>query len=124
MVHEDIIQKMIKKALKSSCRYKIAAAGLNKKGECVMVTHNKHNFPSKEPRFGRITGYGIHAEEEIFPCVLKKNIKTIVILRVNRHGKFLPIDPCDSCKKTAEKLGVNIVSLMSGEEDGTRREDS
>ena len=123
MIHKKIFEKMKRKALKSACRYKISAAGFNKKGECVIITHNKHKFPSKEPRYGRISGYGIHAEEEIFPHVLKKNIKTIIIMRVNRHGNLLPIDPCDSCKKTSEKLGVNIISIFPGEKSETFNED-
>ena len=111
------MQKMTKKALKSACRYKISAAGFNKKGECVIVTHNKHKVPGREPLQGRLPGYGIHAEEEIFVCAQRKNIKTIIIMRVNKHGDMLPIDPCDSCQKTAEKLGINIISLMPGEEN-------
>lgn len=91
--------KAIKKAKKSVCRFKISAIGLNIKSEVIYISHNK-------PRFVRKSG-GVHAEEE----VIKKagpSLYIIYIIRVNKKGSLLPIDPCPKCKELAKKYGVKI----------------
>ena len=91
--------KAIKKANKSVCRFKISAIGINRKGEVIYTSHNK-------PRFVRKAG-GVHAEEE----VIKKagpSLYAIYIIRVNKQGGLLPIDPCPKCKELAKKYGVKI----------------
>ena len=94
----------IKKADQSICKFKVSAIGLNSKNEIVAKSVNR-------PRFGR-KGGGIHAEIQIMHSGLRKNIKTIIICRINDNGKLLPIHPCKNCKKIADKLGIKIVSIF------------
>lgn len=90
------------KAKQSSCRYKIAAIGINKKGEVIGSAINK-------PRFDRRFG-GLHAEVNLIRQYQRK-LKTIVICRVGNSGNLLPIDPCENCLELAEKLGIKIISI-------------
>lgn len=93
-----------KRALKSSCGYKIAALGFNKKLELVCSYTNK-------PRFYR-EGGGLHAEMNL----MRKHphsIKTILICRVGKNGNFLPIHPCKICKKKANDLNIKIITVES-----------
>lgn len=94
---------MAKKAKESISKFRISAFGFNAKGECVAKASNS-------PRFVR-KGGGIHAEMRIMREALRKNIKTIVICRVGRSGNFLQIEPCETCRKKADELGIKILSL-------------
>lgn len=98
------IEKGLKKAKKSICRFKISAIGMNKKGEVIYISSNK-------PRFVRKYG-GIHAEEE----VIKKagpSLYKIYIIRVNKNGDKLPIEPCKKCRNLAKKYNIKIKSIES-----------
>ena len=94
--------RMIRKALKSACRFKIAAMGVNHRGEVVGVTFNS-------PRFCRYGG-GNHAEIMLMKRY-GRHLETIYICRVSRTGKLLPIVACGNCKKKAEELGIKIISI-------------
>lgn len=97
--------RLKKKANQSSCIFKVAALGFNKKGECVASSVNKPFLNKK--------GGGIHAEEQLFKVAKKKGIVKILLCRVGRSGELRPIKPCCSCSKTAKKLGITIVSIMN-----------
>ena len=99
----QFIKMMKSKANQSISKFKISAFGINHKGEIVIKTTN-HPFLNKY-------GGGCHAEEKIFPHVAEKNIKTLILCRVGKKENLLPIDPCSSCKKTAKKLGIKIISI-------------
>ena len=100
MTIDEIKDLAIKKALQSACHYKISAIGLNKDGDVIAKSMNKHRFSQK--------GGGIHAEMQLMK---KPGIKTIYICRVNNNGKLLPIDPCDMCKEKANELNIKILSI-------------
>jgi cytidine deaminase len=102
-MNSSILHILRKKALQSSSKFRISAIGLNGKGECVAKAFNK-------PRFSR-KGGGIHAEALIMRSAHQKGVKTIFICRINRSGRFLPIEPCVACRKKAEELGIKIVSI-------------
>lgn len=55
-------------------------------------------------------GGGVHAEMQV---MLKggPGLKTILICRVGRGGDILPIDPCPTCKRKADELGIKIISV-------------
>jgi cytidine deaminase len=99
----QLIKKMKSKARQSISKFKISAFGLNSKGEVVIKTTNS-------PRLNKYGG-GCHAEAKIFKVATEKNIKTIIICRIGLKNNLLPIDPCASCKKTADKLGIKIISI-------------
>jgi hypothetical protein len=97
----ELIRLAIKKAVKSSCHQKVSAIGINHKGDVVLVTNNS-------PRFSRLGG-GVHAELKIMSK--RPNVKTIIICRTNRYGDIRPIDPCATCKRKADELGIRILTV-------------
>lgn len=96
-----MLHQAIKKAQQSSCRYKIAAIGFDKKGDFLGI---KFNYP-------RISGPGgsIHAEINLMHAYGTR-LKHIIIVRTNLSGDMLPIHPCKNCQKIAGKLGIKITS--------------
>lgn len=105
MIFKDpqLVRQLKSKASQSISKFKISAFGLNHKGEIVIKTTN-HPFLNKY-------GGGIHAEAKIFFHAATKNIKTIIICRIGKKGNLLPIHPCPSCQRTADKLGIKIISV-------------
>lgn len=107
------IERLRKKAMQSKCNQKVAAMGFNAGGELVYISMNTSIYHNGQSR----RGLSVHAEEHIFKVAKRKNIKDIVICRVGNSGDFLPIDPCESCAKTAEKLGIRIYSVLGSQTD-------
>jgi cytidine deaminase len=99
-----IIQRAIKKANQSQCRFKISALGFNRKGELVYSAFNVSRDILRH-------GGGLHAEQKVMMEAKKKGIVIILICRVNPNGILLPIEPCTKCKKMSEKLGIKIISV-------------
>jgi cytidine deaminase len=91
-----------KKAIQSGCRYRIAAVGLDKRGNVIGSTTNRVRFVNK--------GGGIHAEIALIEKYGKR-IKSIFICRVNAQGELLNIKPCENCQSVANKLGIKIYSI-------------
>ena len=96
------IERAKAKALKSVCRFKIAAIGEDDNGTVIDITVNA-------PRFLKKSG-GLHAEMLLMHRN-PKSLAKIYILRINNSGKLLPISPCESCQKKADKLGIKIISV-------------
>jgi len=102
MIKHYVLRTAIKKALTSSCRYRISALGFNKRGELVATTTNK-------PRFYR-KGGGVHAEMALM-LGHPKSLKTILICRVGKNGDLAQIDPCVTCNMKAAELGIKIITV-------------
>lgn len=102
MIDPNKINRIIKKATKSSCHYRISALGINKKGELIGVSTNT-------PRFSKLGG-GSHAEINLMKKV-GPSLKTIIICRTNPKGKVMPIHPCEVCQTKADELGIKIIPL-------------
>ena len=102
MADPEIYRLLTRKASKSICHYRIAALGINKRGEILACTFNK-------PRFNR-KGGGIHAEMQLMRQY-KSNLKIIYILRVGEGGALLPIHPCEMCQEKADELNIEIRNL-------------
>lgn len=95
----------IKKARQSSCRYKISAIGLNKKGDVIGRACNTPRFYWR--------GGGAHAEMNL----MKQKgaaLHTIIICRVNNRGDIMPISPCAVCSEKARELGIKIYTITGG----------
>jgi len=92
----------INKAKTSPCRYKISAVGFDKKGKVVGICTNNHRFVKY--------GGGIHAERRLISRY-GDLIKTILICRVGNSGELLPIHPCKTCQKIADKYSIKIISV-------------
>lgn len=99
---KHLTKQAIKKALQSSCRYKVSAIGFDKKGNVIGTAVNTS-------RFNRYGG-GIHAEQKLM-FKYGNRLKTILICRVGNSGEIRKIDPCDKCQKAADKLGIKIISI-------------
>lgn len=97
------LQRLIKKAQQSICKYKVAAMGFDHHGNYVGMSSNK-------PRFSR-EGGSYHAEILLISRY-GNNLKTIVIVRTNNRGDIKPIHPCQVCSKVAAALGIKIRSVQ------------
>lgn len=104
--------------MRSRCTYRVSAVAYDKKGDVLGTSSNVHAvwnvLESDENGIGR-RGTARHAERLLMGRY-GKHIKTIVICRVGKSGELRPIDPCPTCAKVAEKMGVKIVSIEA--EDG------
>lgn len=105
MIPKDpqLLRRIRKKAAQSSCKFRVAAYGFNRRGELVSKSANL-------PRFDR-KGGGIHAEMRVMQEARQKGIATILICRIDRSGNFSPIKPCIACQKKADELGIKIHSI-------------
>jgi len=101
-INKSIIKLAVKKAQQSNCQFKISAVGINHRGEVIGSAINRQRF------FHR--GGGVHAEMYLMKH-LGPGLKTIIICRVNRSGKMLPIHPCGICARKAEELGIKILTI-------------
>jgi hypothetical protein len=102
MTLTEIKERLTLKASQSICKYKVAALGLNRRGEIIAISANR-------PRMSR-KGGGLHAEMSV---MLRAGpaLRKILICRVNDQGDIRPIHPCDACADKALELGVTIVTL-------------
>lgn len=98
----QILDRLVKKAATSQCRYRIAAIGLDYRGKVIASATNRPRFPR--------AGAGTHAEMSVM-LKAPRSLRTIIIVRVNRRGDLMPIDPCEKCAAKAEELGVTIKSV-------------
>ena len=98
-----ILQTLHRKAAKRKHdRWKVqvvAAIALTKKGN---VLGTACSAPSEIP------GIRQRHAEGILMGRFGRAIHKIVIIRVDRAGNLLPIEPCSACKKLAERLGITI----------------
>jgi hypothetical protein len=104
-----LVEKLLKKAKQSSVRYKISAIAFDNKGDILGTVTNAYNCSWSNPK----KGTGQHAERRLIKRY-GKLIKTIMICRVGTSGDILPIDPCPTCQKVANKFGIKIISVMPG----------
>ena len=96
----QIFDRARKKAAQSNCKFFVAAFGFNKSGVVVIAKTNR-------PRFNRYGG-GLHAERLVMQQAKKRGVVRIMICRVGKAGTLLPIEPCETCQKIANKLGIEI----------------
>ena len=96
---KEIIPRVIKKAEQSSCRFRVAAIGIDFRGRVIGVKHNQPSYKKNR---------GLHAEANLMRSVPSKSLSTIVIVRIGAGGAIRPIKPCDACRAMADKIGVNI----------------
>jgi hypothetical protein len=102
-----IADRLIRKALRSHCRYLIAAVGIDHRGRFIGIAHNAQRHET-----GMKRGSGWHAEERLMH-ESGRGLVRVLVVRVNRQGKVLPIDPCEKCRRMAEKRGVKIESVRA-----------
>lgn len=95
-----LILRLQKTARRSFCRYFVAAAALDARGNVLSVAHNTPRLPK--------TGGSSHAELR----ALRKagpEARSVVLVRVGARGQRLPIHPCAACSKVLEKKGISVI---------------
>lgn len=97
------VQRLIKKAQQSICKYKVAAMGFDHRGRCLGMMCNA-------PRYSR-EGGSLHAELRLMRRY-RNQLKSIIIVRTNNKGDLKPITPCNVCSAVAEILGITIRSIQ------------
>ena len=105
-MNSNLIRLAIKKASQSICCYKISSIGLNKRGEILGSTTNKHGKSGK--------GKGKHSEIELIKRYGNK-IKTIIICRIGNSGDILPIHCCKNCQKVIDKMGIKVLTVTEND---------
>ncbi len=98
----NLKQRLIKKAKTSTCKYRVAAIGLNARGVAIASAVNTTRFDRK--------GGSVHAEMKVMKST-PKSLSTIIIIRLGATDDLLPIDPCYACWVKAQELGVTIRSV-------------
>lgn len=94
-----------RKASRSACRYAVIAVGVDARRRFIGIAANR-------PRYYH-SGGGWHAEELLLHrCPL--SLSRILLARVGLAGDFLPIEPCERCRRLARKRGVVIDQLQGG----------
>ena len=83
--------------MRSQCRYRVVAVGIDSKNRIIGLTTNSPRLQSR----------GWHAEERLIHRS-PRSLAKIIIARVGATGLFLPIDPCKHCAKIANKRGISI----------------
>jgi deoxycytidylate deaminase len=102
-ISKKVVVRLAAKAEQSTCKFRVAAIGLNHNGDIVAVGVNKP--------FRQTKGGGIHAEMEVMRYARRRGVVKIIIGRIGRGGAFRPIDPCENCAAYAKKLGIKIESV-------------
>lgn len=108
-LRHDLVSRSINKGIKlnKDLSHRVLAIGFNNKGDMIGIKSNGFGFSNSK-------GSGKHAERELIKRYGRK-ITKIVILRIGRGGAILPIDPCETCAKVANKLGIKIESFENSE---------
>lgn len=102
-----MFERLLKKAMKSVCHFRVAALGVDKRGKILGITFS-------HPRFSR-KGGSVHAEIAMMRRYGKR-LGKIYICRVTKTKSMLPIHPCIVCQKTADSLGIKIVPIHEFED--------
>jgi tRNA(Arg) A34 adenosine deaminase TadA len=99
ILSEQILEKAKRKAHKSACSYRICAVGFDNKGMAI-------SFGVNRPRFAKYAG-GRHAE---MAALEKggKQIKSMMVFRVSKGGRFLPIRCCDTCQRILDRYKITV----------------
>ena len=104
-LRHDLVERSINKGVKlnKDLSHRVLAIGFNDKNDMIGIKSNGFGLSNSK-------GSGKHAERELIKRYGRK-ISKIVIIRIGRGGAILPIDPCETCLKVANKLGIKIESF-------------
>ena len=114
----SLVLKLKKKAIAGRLKFRIAAIAFSRKGNVLGMEVN--SCISRRISYGEYSKRcitkesckfsGKHAERALMEKYGKR-IASILILRVGHGGDLRAIQPCDMCKKIADKLGIRIFSV-------------
>lgn len=101
---QDIRERLYRTALRSPCRYRIAAIAFDEDGTPIASATNQPRLPK--------AGGGWHAEQRVLQKCKGRIVKEIWIVRLGSAGAIRPIQACPKCAAVAKKLGITIRSLQ------------
>lgn len=99
----NLIKQGMSKTVQTPCSFHVCAIGFD--------AHDKYLGMTRNLPFGHGKGRGKHAEANLIKKYYKRGLKNIIIFRTNKTGGFLPIHPCKTCQRLANKLNIKIQSL-------------
>lgn len=92
-----LLDRIVRAGLRVKCRFRVVAVGFDHRRRIIGIATNSFYLPAR----------GRHAEERlIHRC--PKSLTRIVIARIGAQGMLLPIDPCERCRRAADKAGIRI----------------
>jgi ssDNA-binding Zn-finger/Zn-ribbon topoisomerase 1 len=97
-----LVERLRKKAHKSECAAKVAALGVDYRGNIIGCISNAPYVSRK--------GGGLHAEIRLIRRC-PKSLARIYIFRVSTNGNPRPIHPCANCAHEAAKRNIRIIPL-------------
>jgi len=92
-----LLERIIKAGLRVKLRQRVVCVGIDDRGRIIDITTNQ----SYMPRRGR------HAEERMI-FRNPRSLSTIILARISKLGKLMPIECCDTCAKLIKKRGIKI----------------
>lgn len=97
----SLLPRMIRAASRvQGCQHRVVAAGIDFRGRIIGLATNRP----------RLQNRGWHAEEWLL-YRSPRSLSRILLVRVNKVGELLPIEPCAHCAKLANRRGVVIEAL-------------
>lgn len=103
----NVLLILVKKAKRSPCNYRVVALGIDNKGRHIGIKTNTPRY-----NMGDNVKYrnGYHAEERLIHS-MPRSLSKIIIARVGKDGRFLPINPCKHCLKLATNRNITIETV-------------
>lgn len=102
-----------RKKVSSSSRYVIIACALDKKGKVLAMRTNDYSTTHPlQKHFAQLAGRpeAIYLHAEIATLIAaKKPVHTLLIARINVHGKPVPAKPCEICELAIKAFGVKEI---------------
>lgn len=96
--YQHLTDRILRAAMKvTTCRYRVVALAIDRRGQIIDIARNTP----------RLSTRGYHAEERLI-YRNPRSLAKILIARVGARGEFLAIDPCEHCRKLAEKRNIKI----------------
>lgn len=111
------LETAIKLAKETEGRFKVAALLFDRKDNLLSIATNSYikTHPMQKQyaaRLGNDKKAFLHAEIAALLKLKKKKAYKVLLVRVNKHGDPLPIDPCPVCTLALKEHGVKIIERI------------
>lgn len=97
-----IVDRLIKKALQSSCEFRVSAVAFDHRGDVLGYAQNMPNLINRKG--------GHHAEMRLIKRYGRR-IASIILCRVSPKGELRPIHPCRMCARKIAELDIQVATL-------------
>lgn len=114
MISTETLHRAWKKTLKGTCRFRVAAIGLDRRGRVLGILTN---LPPRGPENFN-SGSGCHAEVRAISSL--RGVHALVVVRFGDRGVLRPIHPCANCQSYADRRQVKLyyLAIAAGETCG------